>query len=105
MSVPSVSIIMGIYNCENTIARSIDSIIHQSFKNWELIMCDDYSTDNTYHIAKDYSRSFKNIILIENNKNYGLAYSLNRCLDISKGKYIARMDGDDQSLSKRLQIQ
>lgn len=98
-----VSIIMGIYNCEDTLRESIDSIINQTYTNWELIMCDDGSIDNTYNLAKEYEAKYNNIIVIRNKKNEGLAKSLNNCLDISRGEYIARMDGDDISLNNRLE--
>ena len=102
---PRVSVIMGIYNCEDTIEKAIQSVINQTYKNWELIMCDDGSTDETYNIANMYANKFKNIKVIRNKKNMRLAYSLNRCLEVSTGKYIARMDADDESLPERLKIQ
>lgn len=102
---PRVSIIMGIYNCESTLARSIDSIINQTYTDWELIMCDDCSTDNTLEVAREYEDKYKNIKVIRNEKNMRLAYSLNQCLKITKGEYIARMDGDDICLSHRLETQ
>ena len=101
-----VSIIMGIYNCANTLEESIESIIKQTYENWELIMCDDGSTDNTYQIAQKYLNTYQDKIhLIKNEKNEGLALSLNRCLKHANGTYIARQDGDDISLPERLQIQ
>lgn len=101
---PIVSIIMGIYNCSATLAEAIDSILAQTFEDWNLIMCDDGSTDNTYQTAKKYADRYpKKIILIRNEKNMGLNHTLNRCLEISDGKYIARMDGDDISLPARLE--
>lgn len=84
---PRVSIIMGIYNCESTLARSIDSIINQTYTDWELIMCDDCSTDNTLEVAKEYEDKYKNIKVIRNEKNMRLAYSLNQCLKIAQGGY------------------
>ena len=100
---PKVSIIMGIYNCADTLAEAIDSILEQTFLNWELIMCDDGSTDNTLWIANDYARRFpEKIIVIRNDCNCGLNYTLNHCLEYVRGEYIARMDGDDISLPERL---
>ena len=55
-----VSVIMGIYNCQDTLCNSIDSIINQTYDNWELIMCDDMSTDDTYKIAKSYVDKYPN---------------------------------------------
>ena len=103
---PKVSIIMGIYNCEETLSVSIDSIINQTYENWELIMCDDSSTDNTFNIAKKYEEKYPDKIkLIRNNKNLTLAPTLNKCLKIASGKYIARQDADDLSEHNRLERQ
>lgn len=98
-----VSIIMGIYNCENTLEEAVNSILEQTFKNWELIMCDDASKDDTYSIALSFSKNYPNIHVYKNEKNLGLNKTLNRCLKYSNGKYIARMDGDDISLPQRLE--
>lgn len=101
-----VSIIMGVYNCEKYLEESINSILNQSFKDWELIMCDDGSTDNTYKIAKLFAEKHSNNIkLLKNQKNQGLNYTLNRCLTEAKGEYIARQDGDDISTKNRLEIE
>lgn len=106
MGKKKVSIIMGIYNCENTLATAIDSIINQTFTNWELIMCDDGSKDNTYQIAQQYQKKYPSkIILLKNEKNLRLAATLNRCLKVAKGEYIARMDGDDICRKERFEIQ
>jgi len=98
-----ISIIMGIYNCENTLREAVYSIFAQTYSNWELIMCDDGSTDNTYGVAKELSKEDNRIILIKNKKNRGLNYTLNRCLQYAKGDYIARMDGDDLSIAERFE--
>lgn len=99
-----VSIIMGIYNCSSTLSEAIDSIIAQTYTNWELIMCDDGSKDNTYDVALSYKEKYPNkIILIKNEKNLGLNKTLNRCLEYATGEYIARMDGDDISLPLRFE--
>ena len=98
-----VSIIMGIYNCENTLDESLQSIFNQTFQNWEFIICNDGSTDNSYSIAEKYAKNDKRIKLIQNEKNMGLNYTLNHCLKYAQGEYIARMDGDDISLPTRLQ--
>ena len=101
-----ISIIMGIYNCAETLSEAIDSIIQQTCKSWELIMCDDGSSDDTFEIAKKYADKYpEKIIVIKNSQNMGLNYTLNHCLEYVKGKYIARMDGDDISLPNRLEIE
>lgn len=103
---PKISVIMGIYNCAGTLKESIDSILAQSYDNWELIMCDDASTDDTYELAKSYVHKYpEKIVLVRNEKNLRLAGSLNHCLRYATGKYIARMDGDDISMPERLRKQ
>ena len=92
----AISVIMGIYNCADTLSEAIDSIISQTYTDWELIMCDDGSTDNTYKIALKYKEKYRDkITLLKNDKNLGLNETLNKCLSVANGKFIARMDGDD----------
>lgn len=105
MDNPKISVIMGIYNCEEILSQAIESVINQTYSEWELIMCDDGSKDNTYKIACDYAEKYENIHVLKNEKNMRLAYSLNRCLEVAKGKYIARMDADDLNLPERLEKQ
>lgn len=101
-----VSVIMGIYNCEKTLKESLDSLLNQSYQSFEIILCEDGSNDHTLQIAKDYAEDYpQKIRLIQNETNKGLAYSLNRCIDSSKGEYIARMDGDDIAYENRLEKQ
>jgi len=100
-----VSIIMGVYNCDTTLKESINSIINQTYENWELIMCDDGSTDRTYEIANEYAKKDKRIKLIQNSKNMGLAKTLNNCLEMSTGDYIMRHDGDDIMSKDRIEKQ
>ncbi|MGL5963031.1 MAG: glycosyltransferase family 2 protein [Fusobacteriaceae bacterium] len=101
-----VSVIMGIYNCEKTLEEAIDSIINQSYKNWELLMCDDCSRDKTYEIAEKYRKRYPDKIkLLRNEKNLTLGPTLNRCLEVATGEYIARQDGDDKSYPDRLEKQ
>ena len=98
-----VYIIMGIYNCENTLDEAIQSLLDQTNQQWKLIMCDDGSKDNTYKKAKSYAEQYENIILIQNDKNMGLNYTLNHCLEYVDTEYVARMDADDISLPTRLE--
>lgn len=105
MNEPLVSIIMGVYNGENTIKKCIDSIMLQTYSNWEFIICDDRSKDNTYNVIKKYETKDKRITCIQNTTNRGLATSLNQCLKLARGKYIARMDADDESMPERLEKQ
>ena len=93
---PRISIISGIYNCAETLSEAIESILAQTITDWEWILCDDASDDDTYREAKKYTDRYPGkFILLRNERNMGLNYTLNRCLQYTKGKYIARMDGDD----------
>lgn len=99
-----VSVIMGIYNCASTLPEAIESILNQTYTDWELIMCDDFSSDNTYQIAMQYQSQYPDkIYLIKNHKNKGLNKTLNHCLKYVTGDYVARMDGDDISMPLRFE--
>lgn len=101
-----VSVIMGVYNCEKTVAASIDSILSQTFTDWEFIICDDGSTDGSYSILQGYEKRFPSKIKVyKNDKNMGLTKTLNICLSYCDSEYIARMDADDVSLPERFQKQ
>lgn len=103
---PLISVIMGIYNCADTLPDAIESILNQTFQDFELILCNDGSTDKTLEIAQGYAVRFpERIVLIQNEQNMGLNFTLNHCLQIARGKYIARMDGDDRSLPNRFQVE
>ena len=76
-----ISVIMAIYNCAEYLSEAIDSILSQTYTNWELILCDDASTDNTYQVALNYQNRFPHkIVLLRNETNSKLSYSLNHCL-------------------------
>ena len=100
-----VSIIIGVYNGANTLSQAIDSIIAQTYTHWELIACDDCSTDGSAEILFDYAKKDSRIVVICNEKNCGLAASLNHCLKYVRGTYVARMDCDDISAETRLEEQ
>ena len=100
---PKVSVIMGIYNCALTLQEALDSLYNQTFQDFEIILCDDGSNDCTYDLAERNAQAHDNIKLIKNDCNKGLNITLNRCLKIAEGEYIARMDGDDKSLPLRLE--
>ena len=100
----NVSVIMGIYNCADTLPKAIDSLLAQTFTDWNLVMCDDGSRDATYEVAERYRRTYpERITLLKNEQNMGLNYTLNRCLSIADGAYIARQDGDDVSMPTRFE--
>lgn len=100
----NISVIMGIYNCEKTVGESIESILGQTYPHWQLILCDDGSSDGTYQAAQTYQQRYpEKIILLRNETNLGLNATLNKCLAHATGDYIARQDGDDVSLPTRFE--
>ena len=99
-----ISILMGIYNCAPTLREAIDSILAQTYENWEFIICDDGSSDESHAIALEYAaRDPKRFRVIRNDRNRGLNFTLNRCLSMADGEYVARMDGDDLSEPDRFE--
>lgn len=100
---PKVSVIMPAYNAEKYIAEAIDSILNQTFADFEFIIIDDGSKDNTVEIVKSYSD--KRIRFYQNEHNMGVAATLNRGIELATGEYIARMDSDDISLPERFEKQ
>ncbi len=103
MHTPVISVLMAIYNGERFAKEAIESILDQTFTDFELILIDDCSTDNTLQIMKQYDDP--RVVIIENERNLGLARSLNRGLEVAQGKYIARMDADDISMPNRFSKQ
>ena len=102
---PKVSIIMPVYNAGEFLKESMESILSQSFKDFEFIIINDCSTDDSLRIIKKYQENDKRIKLINNKENLGVKKSLNKALKVANGKYLARMDADDISLQDRFKIQ
>lgn len=100
---PSVSILMPVYNAEPYLSEAIQSMLNQTYADFELIILDDCSTDRSAEVVHTYTDV--RIVYHRNEVNCGLANNLNTGLKLAKGKYIARMDGDDISLPHRLQTQ
>lgn len=98
-----ISVLMGIYNCEPYLQEALDSLYTQTYQNFKIILCDDGSTDNTYEVAKTNAEQHSNVFLIRNERNMGLNYTLNHCLEYADTEYCARMDGDDISLPTRFE--
>lgn len=96
---------MSVYNNSGTVRRSINSIIDQTFTEWEMIICDDGSCDDSYSIACEYSKTDSRIKVIQNGKNMGLAYSLNHAISVAGSNIIARQDADDWSAPNRFEVQ
>lgn len=102
---PLVTIYMPVYNATDYLAQSIESILNQSYSNFEFIIIDDGSTDNSWKIIKNYAQKDDRIIPIKNRINLGVSLTSNIAISISKGKFLARMDADDISFSDRIEKQ
>ena len=100
---PLVSIITPVYNSANYVKRTIGSVLNQTYKNFELLIIDDCSTDNTINIVNSYDD--KRIKVIKSDRNYGAAHSRNVGICESAGDYIAFLDGDDCWISNKLEKQ
>ncbi len=97
---------MGVYNGEKTVRESIDSVLAQTFTDWEFVICNDASTDSTPPILEEYKERYpEKFIILHNEKNLMLSGCLNRCLKAASGEYIARMDDDDKCLPQRFAVE
>jgi len=104
MSTAFISVIMPVYNRAEFIGEAIQSILSQTYKNFELIIIDDASTDNTLKVISEFTDDDR-ILLLKNKKNEGVAATRNRGIEIAKGEFIAFMDSDDISLPQRFEKQ
>ena len=102
---PLVSVIMPAYNASQYIAKTISSVQAQTFTNWELIVVDDYSSDNTVEIVNGFLRDDSRIRLYRNAQNMGVAKSRNRALEQCQGDYVAFLDSDDIWYSDKIELQ
>jgi len=102
-NVPKISVVMSVFDGASFVKEAIDSILNQTFSDFEFIIVDNASKDNTKEIISSYSDS--RVILIENKENVGQTKALNIGIRRSRGEYIARMDADDVSLSQRFKLQ
>lgn len=102
---PEVSVIMAVYNGAPYLRQAMESILNQTFSNFEFIIVDDGSTDGTWDILTEYVNRDQRIVLVPNKENTGLTKSLNKGLELAKGEYVARQDADDVSLPERFEKQ
>ena len=102
---PLISLIMSVYNGEDYLEQAIDSVVNQTFKDWELIVINDCSTDGTCQILNKYALADSRVKVYTNEVNLRLPSSLNKALELANGKYIGRMDADDICLPERLEKQ
>ena len=102
-----VSVIMGVYNQWNreALQKAVKSILNQTLTDFEFIIYDDGSDPEVAGYIRELEKLDERIVLIGKEENHGLAFSLNMCIGVAKGKYIARMDADDIALPERLQVQ
>lgn len=106
MKSPKVSVLLPTHNGSRFISKSIESVLSQSFEDFELIIIDDGSTDMTPDIAREFTRKDKRVVFISNKENLGIQKTLNIGMRIAKGDYIARIDDDDEWIdSKKLEEQ
>lgn len=102
---PVVSVILPVYNSQDFVAQTIDSILSQTYRNFELIIVDDASTDPTYSILRQYAKKDHRIRLIRNKINLGVSLTSNIAISQARGKYLARIDSDDICYPSRLEKQ
>ena len=98
-----VSVLMSVYNGASTLEKAAASILAQTYRDLELILCDDASTDGTWRIMQRIAASDARVTIFQNETNLGLGASLNRCLSRAGGEYIARQDADDLSDPDRIE--
>jgi glycosyltransferase EpsE len=105
MKDPKVSVVVAAYNLQHVIEKSLQSVLDQTFKDFEIVVCEDCSTDGTFEILRKMADKDDRIVLLRNEKNTGQAYARNRCFSEARGEYIAIHDGDDFSVPERLEKQ
>jgi len=102
---PKISVVMPNYNCEKYVWEAIESILNQSFTDFEFIIVDDWSTDNSWEIIQEYAKKDDRIVAVRNEKNLKICKTLNKAIGLAKWEYIARMDSDDISINDRFEKQ
>lgn len=100
-----VSVITPAYNAEEFLEETVRSVLQQTFSDWEMIIVDDCSSDNTFVIAQQFAKQDARIRVFRNDKNSGVAATRNKALDLAVGDYIAFLDSDDLWLPQKLEKQ
>lgn len=100
-----ISIVTPNYNCVHFIAQTIESVLAQTYKNWEMLIVDDCSTDCSYEVALEYAEKDSRIKVIRNEKNCGAAISRNKAIELAQGEFIAFLDSDDLWMPDKLEKQ
>ena len=101
----NLSIVMAVFNGGSKVNEAIRSLLDQEYQDWDLVIVDDGSVDNTYQILQRFSHLDNRIKILRNPCNQGLAFSLNKGIEAAKTPYIARMDADDWAFPERIRIQ
>jgi teichuronic acid biosynthesis glycosyltransferase TuaG len=102
---PLISIITPCYNSEQYIRQAIESVLAQTYQNWEMIIVDDCSTDRGFQIALEYAEKYSRIRVYRQEQNGGAAIARNKAIMESRGKYVAFLDSDDLWLPEKLEKQ
>ena len=102
---PMVSVLMAVYNAEKYLTEAVESILVQTFADFEFLIIDDGSVDGSAAILEDYAESDERVKVIHNSENLGLTKSLNIGLKLTQGKFIARIDADDVAVPERFEKQ
>ena len=102
---PVVSVVLPVFNAAATLRQAVDSILAQDFVDFELLLVDDGSTDGSREIVTDYATRDRRVRAMLHDANVGLPATLNEALREARGRYVARMDADDESLPHRLRVQ
>ena len=105
MARPKVSVVMPAYNAERYVADAIESILNQTFRDFEFLIIDDCSKDGTGKIIRDYASTDNRIVFIQNERNLKIGKTLNKGIGLARGRYVCRMDADDLSYLDRLEKQ
>lgn len=105
MDVPMITVVMPVYNASRFLARAVDSVLAQSYKDFELILVDDCSTDNSLELLRNYEKMDSRIKVIESSVNQGVAKTRNMGIVEARGEYIALLDSDDVWLNTKLEKQ
>ncbi len=100
-----VSIIIPVYNAEKFIGKTIESVLNQTYKNWEILIFNDKSKDNSLKIIKKYSEKDKRIKVVDSKENVGVVAARNKLIEIATGEFIAFLDADDYWKQNKLEKQ
>ena len=105
MKKEKVSIIVPMYNAEKFIGKAIESVLSQTYENWEMLIMNDVSTDNSLAVVNEFAKKDERIKIVNTEKNVGVVKGRNNLIDLASGKYIAFLDADDYWHSEKLEKQ